>query len=159
MDTNYWKGRSGCSHQESKAYSPVQWHKPTRICDVANAGLFGFSIYIPVSFFVFCSSLPHLCPFIHHPPFSLHPSSKYHILKMKFFTTVCLLTLAGFGLTSPVEQSEQATCATCRQGCLQVDTGDCFPQWPRVICDLYSGVRHSSPSLITAVLMVVTARV
>ncbi|KAJ5909777.1 hypothetical protein N7504_004420 [Penicillium tannophilum] len=61
---------------------------------------------------------------------------------MKFFTAVCFVALASLGLASPLEQQKRATCATCSQGCLNVDTGDCYPQWPQSVCDTYSG-NHS----------------
>ena len=65
---------------------------------------------------------------------------------MKLFATIFLLSLAGLGLTSPAEEQAQATCATCRQGCLRTDTGDCFPNWPESTCEIYRGVSSPLPS-------------
>jgi len=64
-----------------------------------------------------------------------------HNSKMQFFAAISFLALAGLGFASPAEQQQKrATCATCAQGCLRTDTGDCYPNWPQSTCEIYRGV-------------------
>ncbi|OAQ75756.1 hypothetical protein VFPFJ_10746 [Purpureocillium lilacinum] len=63
-----------------------------------------------------------------------------HNSKMQFFAAISFLALAGLGFASPAEQQQKrATCATCAQGCLRTDTGDCYPNWPQSTCEIYRG--------------------
>lgn len=74
---------------------------------------------------------------------------------MKFLATICVLSLAGLGLTGPIEQQVQATCATCSQGCLRTDTGECYSNWPESVCSVYTGV---SKSLTISILILVSLK-
>ena len=80
---------------------------------------------------------------------------------MKFFAINCVLSFSSLGVASPVEQQAQAACATCSQGCLRADTGDCFPNWSESKCEIYRGVSNSLPSRsrLSGFLIVNTARV
>lgn len=53
---------------------------------------------------------------------------------MRFMFTFGAFTLASIKL------AQAATCATCAQGCLLIDTGDCQPNWPESTCEIYRGV-------------------
>lgn len=76
----------------------------------------------------------------------VQPQSRYLSSNMRFLATITVLLLAGLGLTSPVKQQAQATCAICSQGCLRTDTGECYPNWPESTCSIYSDVSYLLPS-------------